>query len=103
MTRAQALLIVIGDATVLALDPLWRSFLNYIHLGGGWKGDPPTWDTREAVRESGGYDTEAREAGEADMNNLMRRMESLTMRGLAGDGSDDEQEDNADRPWREVE
>ena len=88
---------------MLALDPLWRSFLNYIHLGGGWKGDPPTWDTQEAVRESGGYDAEARDAGLADMNELMRRMESLTMQGLEGDGSEDEQEDNVDRPWREVE
>lgn len=90
---------------MLSLDPLWRSFLNYIHAGGGWRGDPPTWDTSAPVRENGGYDAEAREAGLADMNQLMRRMENLTMRGLAEDGSDDDPEEdiNVDRPWREVE
>lgn len=103
VTRAQSLLIVIGDASVLSLDPLWRSFLNYIHVGGGWKGDPPTWDTSAEVRESGRYDAEVRDAGLADMNNLMRRMESLTIQGLAADGSDEPEEDNVDRPWREVE
>ncbi|KAJ7931318.1 hypothetical protein B0H13DRAFT_1858158 [Mycena leptocephala] len=36
VTRAQALLIVIGDPDVLSLDPLWRSFLNYIYTNGGW-------------------------------------------------------------------
>ena len=38
ITRAQALLIVIGDPTVLAMDPLWRSFLNFVHNNGGWEG-----------------------------------------------------------------
>jgi len=35
LTRAQALLIVVGNPIVLSLDPLWRQFLNYIHVRGG--------------------------------------------------------------------
>lgn len=102
VTRAQALLIIIGDPTVLSLDPLWRAFLNYIHLNQGWKGDPPHWDTSAAVRETGGYDEEMRNAGEEDMNDFARRMEALTMAGVA-DEDDGDDEDNVDRPWREVE
>ncbi|KIM34475.1 hypothetical protein M408DRAFT_325871, partial [Serendipita vermifera MAFF 305830] len=40
MTRAQALLIVIGNSNILSLDPLWHSFLDYIYKGGGWTGNP---------------------------------------------------------------
>lgn len=70
---------------MLSLDPLWRSLLNYIHVNGGWRGQEPTWDTREDVRESGGYDMEAREAAMADMNDFARRMEELTLQGLGQD------------------
>ena len=107
VTRAQALLIVIGDPTVLSLDPLWRSFLNCIHQNNGWRGDGPNWDTRLPVNNDGGYDAQAREAGVRDMNEFMRRMESHTLQCLNEDGittdDDDEVEDNADRPWRETE
>ncbi|EGO29184.1 hypothetical protein SERLADRAFT_456584, partial [Serpula lacrymans var. lacrymans S7.9] len=51
VTRAQALLIVIGDPSVLSLDPLWRSFLNYVHNNGGWKGPSITWDPLAPVEE----------------------------------------------------
>jgi helicase MOV-10 len=109
VTRAQALLIIVGDPSVLSLDPLWRSFLNYIHVNHGWRGDEPTWNTHDPVRQDGGYDAEARDAGMHDMNALMRRMESLTLEGMNGGGgdvADDDDsgsEDNADRPWRETE
>lgn len=103
VTRAQALLIIVGDPDVLSLDPLWRSFLNYIYSNGGWRGDRPAWDTEAPVREGGGYDVEAREAGMADMNDMMRRIESLTLQGLANDDAEDEEEDNVDRPWTEME
>ena len=49
MTRAQALLIVIGDPDVLGLDPLWRAFLNYIHSNGTWKGLAIPWDPMEVL------------------------------------------------------
>jgi len=99
VTRAKALLIVIGDPSVLSLDPLWRSFLNYVHLNKGWKGPPPSWDTSAPVVEES-YDQELREAGLADMNDFTRRMEALTLSGVQ-DGADVDA--NIDRPWRETE
>lgn len=102
ITRAKALLIIVGDPTVLSLDPLWRSFLNFIHLNGGWRGEAPTWDTTAEVREDGGYDEEAREAGFADMNQLTEKMEELTRQGIADDANT-EDDANVDRPWRELE
>ncbi|KZT41659.1 P-loop containing nucleoside triphosphate hydrolase protein [Sistotremastrum suecicum HHB10207 ss-3] len=49
ITRAQALLIVIGDPRVLSLDPTWRSFLSYLHRNRAWTGVQPHWDTSETV------------------------------------------------------
>ncbi|KAF9003324.1 RNA helicase [Cyathus striatus] len=84
ITRAQALLIIVGDPQVLALDPLWRSFLNYIHLTMA----PVDDDAR-------GYAQEIRETAQLDMNDFARRMEELTL-----DGIDEEDDGNVDRPWR---
>lgn len=95
---------MVGDPTVLSLDPLWRSFLNYIHKNNGWTGVPISWNSDEVVRDAGGYDAEYRDLGLADMNNFTRRMEAMTLGGV-GDGENGvgEAEANADRPWREVE
>lgn len=100
VTRAQALLIVVGDPYVLSLDPLWRSFLNYVHINKGWRGIPIPWDPLEPVRDSGGYDAELRELGLSDMNDFTRRMESLTLGSI---DDIDEADANVDRPWREAE
>jgi helicase MOV-10 len=106
VTRAKALLIVIGDPNVLSLDPLWRSFLNYVHLNGGWAGPGPTWDTTETVDESGEYDQHIRAAAMTDMNLLARRIEEVVTEnvqtGMAS-GDDDDDDANVDRPWRELE
>ena len=99
VTRAQALLIIIGDPTVLGLDPLWRSFLNYIHRNNGWTGSPITWDPREVVDEAGRYDHRVRESARLDMNDFSRRMEELTLASV----DINEEEGNVDRPWRDVE
>ncbi|KAG0707889.1 RNA helicase [Suillus ampliporus] len=105
VTRAQALLIVIGDPNVLSLDPLWRSFLNYVHLNGGWAGPGPTWDTTETVDDCGEYDQHIRAAALTDMNLLTRRIEEVVAEtvqtGETNDGDDDDA--NSDRPWRELE
>ncbi|KAI0048937.1 P-loop containing nucleoside triphosphate hydrolase protein [Auriscalpium vulgare] len=101
VTRAQALLIVVGDPSVLSLDPLWRSFLNYIYNNGGWKGAPISWDPEEDVDESGGYDAGVRAQGVAEMNSFAERMEALTLQGVAA--ADEEADVNVDRPWRDVE
>ncbi|KAF9057240.1 RNA helicase [Panaeolus papilionaceus] len=97
VTRAQALLIVVGDPQVLSLDPLWRSFLNYVYLNGGWTGPDITWDPTEPVEEAGGYDRAIREAAGLDMNEFSKRMEEATMAGV------EDLDANVDRPWRDVE
>ena len=103
MTRAQALLIVIGDPDVLGLDPLWRAFLNYVHGRGGWIGPPISWDPADEVRENGRYDADVRELGLADMGEFTRRIEQMTLGGAAAAPGDDEAEANVDRPWRDIE
>ncbi len=60
VTRAKALLIIVGDPLVLGLDPLWRDYLNTVHAGGGWRGRPIPWDPEEPVDPEGGYDVELR-------------------------------------------
>jgi helicase MOV-10 len=98
ITRAKALLIVIGDPTVLGLDPLWRSFLNYIHGNGGWTGKKMSWDPEADVRGEGGYDKEIRDEADKEMSELIERM-----RGVGVGDEEDQMEGNFDRPWREEE
>jgi helicase MOV-10 len=43
------MLIMVGDPEVLKLDPLWRSFLNYIRLRGGSAGKEPSWKAEDVV------------------------------------------------------
>jgi len=103
VTRAKALLIVIGDPVILSLDPLWRAFLNYIYNNGGWKGPPITWDPNAPINEKGGYDESLRKLGLDNMNEFTRRMESLTIAGAAGEADESDDDWNVDQPWREVE
>ena len=44
ITRAQALLIVVGDPEVLGKDELWRTCLNYVWRRGGSTGKKFGWD-----------------------------------------------------------
>ncbi|KAI0634736.1 P-loop containing nucleoside triphosphate hydrolase protein [Trametes polyzona] len=94
VTRAQALLVVIGDPSILCVDPMWRGFMNYVHARGGWRGEPPTWDTTAPVRIDGTYASEMREAAAAEMDALIARL---------ADGEDVEGEANYDRAFREPE
>eukprot|EP00798_Chlamydomonas_sp_ICE-L_P006125 gene6125-2731_t len=41
ITRAKALLIVVGNPKVLSQDPCWAAFLQFVHRNGGWVGQPP--------------------------------------------------------------
>ncbi|OCH91263.1 P-loop containing nucleoside triphosphate hydrolase protein [Obba rivulosa] len=96
VTRAQALLIVIGDPSVLSIDPLWRAFMNYVFNKGGWGGDAPGWDTHAPVDESGDYVQEILQAAVQDMDEFARRVEQLVLEGA-------EAEEGEDGPWREAE
>ena len=75
VTRAQALLIVIGDPSVLSLDPLWRKFLNFVYNNGGWDGDDPSWDPEAEVDDEGLYDRQVRAAAVADVHDFAGRLE----------------------------
>ncbi|TFK72808.1 P-loop containing nucleoside triphosphate hydrolase protein [Pluteus cervinus] len=89
VTRAQALLIVVGDPEVLSLDPLWRQFLNYVHNHQGWVGNPIGWDPTAEVNENGGYDREARVAAQLDMDDFARQV---------GEMAEDDQVDTGEDP-----
>ncbi|KAI1789430.1 P-loop containing nucleoside triphosphate hydrolase protein [Ganoderma leucocontextum] len=93
VTRAQALLIVVGDPSVLSIDPLWRGFMNYIYLHGGWRGAAPTWDVNAPVKTSGDYAEDIREAAAEEMNEFMERVQN---------GEDIEAEANVERHFVEM-
>ncbi|KAF8621344.1 hypothetical protein AX15_007875 [Amanita polypyramis BW_CC] len=81
MTRAQALLIVVGNPIVLSLDPLWRSFLNYVHVRGGWQGIPMTWNPEESVDLSS-YDARYRKQAEAKLEDTLTRLKAIISQDL---------------------
>lgn len=87
ITRCQALLIIVGDPRVLSLDPLWRSFLNYVYKNGGWKGPRPDWNTEAEVDLAGGYDKAMSQQAEVDMNEFTRRIESAMMDEMDDEGA----------------
>ena len=60
VTRAKALLIIVGDPLILGLDPLWCAYLNTVHAGGRWRGRPILWDPDDSVNPDGGYDIDLR-------------------------------------------
>jgi helicase MOV-10 len=99
VTRAKALLIVIGNPTVLSLDPLWRGFLNYVHLNGGWTGQSDiSWDPHEPLRE-GGYDAEVRARALAELDEQLAKFNIAPMEASAdeeGEGANEDL-DNLDR------
>ncbi|KZV62177.1 P-loop containing nucleoside triphosphate hydrolase protein [Peniophora sp. CONT] len=95
VTRAQALLIIIGNPDVLSLDPLWRRFLNSVYKNDGWRGSMIPWNPDDEVREEGGYDAEARASGAAEMSDLATRAAGIELGG--------EEEAAEDKPFREVE
>ncbi|KAE9391715.1 RNA helicase [Gymnopus androsaceus JB14] len=71
VTRAQALLIVVGNPTVLSLDPLWRGFLNYVHRAG-------------LVNPMGGekhrYDAQMRHQAAVEAEDTLARLKALITR-----------------------
>jgi helicase MOV-10 len=98
---------VIGDPTVLSLDPVWRAFLNFIHLGGGWKGKKIDWDPNEPI-VGHGYDRGRREKAQGEAAEMMERIRAqifTTTEDWAIPGGENEDEDDGedflDKPWRE--
>lgn len=102
ITRAQALLVIIGDPYVLSLDPLWRGFMNYVYLEGGWKGVKPDWDTKAPVTAED-YAPALREAAEKDIDAWMERTRTLILENSKRLQEMDDDDAHVDRPWREAE
>jgi helicase MOV-10 len=98
VTRTKALLFIVGDPSVLSLDPIWRGFLNYIHENKGWVGPPPSWDTTEAVDERKRYDQYVRNTAENSMMEFVDLLKSSEMddagAGLNGVGQEGEDEED---------
>ena len=87
-----ALLIVIGNPEVLSLDPMWRSFLNYIRRNNGCRGAEISWDYNEEVDVAGDYAEGYRNVGMDDMYALTIRLQDRTLARVsaAAAESDDE-------------
>ena len=103
ITRAQALLIVVGNPTLLSLDPIWRSFLNYVHQGGGWRGKAPDWDTNEIVDFERNFTNERREKVQADTEDTITRIRSMIIEASDANWEvPDVEDDEDDEPaWRD--
>ncbi|THV07178.1 P-loop containing nucleoside triphosphate hydrolase protein [Dendrothele bispora CBS 962.96] len=101
ITRAQALLVVIGNPMVLSLDPLWRSFLSYIHNNGGWRGVTISWDPKASLDEEiDAYDEQMRRQAVGEAEEEMTRLKALITRkneeiedGWELDLSDEDEDD----------
>jgi len=76
--------------------------MNYIHIGGGWKGKEPDWDPKELIRAEGGYDADKRRIAESEMDQLIERTKELILENSERLGND-AGEAQVDRPWREPE
>ena len=85
LTRAQALLIVVGNPLVLGLDPLWRSFIDFIHSHGGWKGRALNWN----AQPQGLAEQELRER-EDMLTRLQSLIASASYPEIDSDDDDDE-------------
>jgi len=62
ISRAQSLLIVIGDPEVLGKYEHWRTFLKYIKTRKGWTGKMHDWGPDEAAPPPG-YEIVPRKGG----------------------------------------
>ncbi|KAF9443544.1 RNA helicase [Macrolepiota fuliginosa MF-IS2] len=81
ITRAQALLIVVGNPTVLSLDPLWRGFMNYVYLRGGWKGRKIDWDPAAPLdADVPSYDAEMRSQAARDSEEMIARLKAMIVK-----------------------
>ncbi|KAF8320844.1 P-loop containing nucleoside triphosphate hydrolase protein [Clavulina sp. PMI_390] len=104
MTRAQSLLIIVGDPVILSLDQMWRNFLDYIHASGGWRGKPRDWDDEASV-QAADFLLQRRRDTVNSMDELARRLRNVVIDDVEdGDVASENGDDGGqDRPWREDE
>jgi len=105
------MLIVIGNPILLSLDPLWRGFMNYIYLRGGWKGKKIDWDPNALIDEKlGSYDAQKRLKVQRDNEEMIVRLQAMIARkytdedldvdtlDVGDDGDEDGTADAVERP-----
>lgn len=73
---------------MLSLDPLWRSFLNFVHTRGGCRGKGIDWNPKDTVfnEATDGYSGEKRAREERDLKAAMVRLKALILETHVGDG-----------------
>jgi len=106
LTRAQALLIVVGNPVVLSLDPLWRAFLNFVYKRGGWMGKNIDWNPQVPILPTGEYvyGLERKSKEEGEMEETLQRLRALIVQKHGDDGfeidiNEDEEDESAfERP-----
>lgn len=80
--------------------------MNYVYLGGGWRGVEPDWDTTEPIT-SDDYGPSRREMARNELEGLIERTKSLILgnSGQSWESSEgrDEFYDIVDQPWKDVE
>ncbi|KZT64423.1 P-loop containing nucleoside triphosphate hydrolase protein [Daedalea quercina L-15889] len=81
ITRARALLIVIGDPSILSLDGVWKEFLVYVKRNGGWRGKDSIHGS-DPESDDGGDTTHA--AARREVEELIQRLLSLTFEDTYG-------------------
>ncbi|KAF9057134.1 RNA helicase [Panaeolus papilionaceus] len=96
LTRAQALLIVIGNPIVLSLDPLWRAFMNFVFVSGGWKGLKPDWNPAHEMPTSSSSTTnpgldfsgQRRSQAEQELDETIERLRAMIVDRHTDEGLD---------------
>lgn len=113
VTRAQSLLIVIGNPRILRLDPVWREFMRWVNEKGGWRGTPYLADMGDLDRDVHNADSHAMHRAQAEAEEMRLRLQSMILSAVEmrswivpdGDVSDagsdsDGVEGAEDQPWR---
>ncbi|KAG8895451.1 hypothetical protein FRB99_000594, partial [Tulasnella sp. 403] len=97
LTRAKALMIIVGNPHILGMDPLWKEFLTFVYRQGGFKGLGPNWDTekqRQPTASGSHDDPDADPLDEGAWNLVNAESDEEEDFGLIG---------KEDKPWREDE
>ncbi|PCH37498.1 RNA helicase [Wolfiporia cocos MD-104 SS10] len=113
ITRARAMLIVVGDPRVLSLDTTWRSFLTYVRSKGGWRGPGRDMNLDTFPSEDpAAYAIAANEQAARDVQEMLQRIKTLIVERNVADGweipfpdelkEDDDDEAFMDRPGEEA-
>ncbi|KAH8829468.1 P-loop containing nucleoside triphosphate hydrolase protein [Flagelloscypha sp. PMI_526] len=86
ITRAIAMLIVVGNPDILSLDPIWRAFLQYIYSRGGWKGKKFMWDPAldGSEDQEDSYESQLRTVMTAEAEDTMKRLRAMILQTSDG-------------------